>query len=229
MNIADYTTFILYSITIKSNMKDIIEMFSSFKSAIGSTSKVFDYLKNSNKHKLYSPSHCIQNTISGQIEFKNIKFTYPTRKSQVIFDGFNLKLKAKTVTALVGLSGSGKSTLCSLLMGVYKLDEGKIYVDNVDLNTMDLEYLHRHNIGMVSQEPVLFSGTIADNISYGQSEVHGLRDIIEAATLANADEFVSCFKNGYNTRIGERGVTLSGGQKQRIAIARCFLMNPEIL
>lgn len=130
--------------------------------------------------------------------------------------------------ALVGQSGCGKSTVISLLERFYEPDNGSILLDRVEISSLKVSWL-RDQMGLVSQEPVLFSGTIRDNIAYGKHEEVTEEDIVTAARAANAHEFISSMPQGYNTTVGERGTQLSGGQKQRIAIARAILKDPRIL
>jgi ATP-binding cassette subfamily B (MDR/TAP) protein 1 len=145
----------------------------------------------------------------------------------VIFKGFNLSIQPGMSTALVGQSGSGKSTIIGLIERFYEPQRGVVEVDGRDIKTYNLRALRRH-IGLVSQEPTLFAGTIRENIMYG-TERASEAEIKNAARSANAHVFISNLKDGYDTWCGERGVQLSGGQKQRIAIARAILKNPDIL
>ena len=125
------------------------------------------------------------------------------------------------------MTGGGKTTLCELLLGMYDLDDGKILIDGKDITTLQMESL-RKDVGMIQQDTFLFSASVKDNIAYGRPDATD-EEIINAAKLAEADEFIKELPNGYETFIGERGVKLSGGQKQRLAIARMFLRNPKIL
>ncbi len=163
--------------------------------------------------------------LSGAIEFKNVSFSYNDHKS--VLENINLKIKAGETIAFVGPSGAGKTTLCSLIPRFYDITKGSIEIDGISIQSMTQRSL-RENIGIVQQDVFLFSGTIRENISYGKINC-SLQDVVEAAKLANAHDFIMSLENGYDTYIGERGVKLSGGQKQRISIARIFLKNPPIL
>lgn len=163
--------------------------------------------------------------VQGEIRFCNVSFSY-NDKTEVLRN-INLTIpKGKTV-ALVGPSGSGKTTFCNLIPRFYEVDEGSITIDGKDIRKVTLESLRR-NIGMVQQDVYLFSGTVRENILYGKPDATE-EEIIRAAKLANAHDFIMELENGYDTFVGERGVKLSGGQKQRISIARAFLKNPPIL
>jgi ABC-type multidrug transport system fused ATPase/permease subunit len=161
------------------------------------------------------------------VEFKNVSFKYPTRPEAQVLHNVNLSMKRGKITALVGPSGGGKSTVCALLQRFYDPTEGSIYIGGTDLKDIDLNWLPRF-IGTVSQEPYLFSSSIADNIAYGKPSAT-MDQIIDAAKKANAHDFISKFPDGYDTLCGEKGALLSGGQKQRIAMARCFILQPEII
>ncbi|CAI0380114.1 unnamed protein product [Linum tenue] len=165
--------------------------------------------------------------IRGKVELKEVFFAYPSRPDQMIFKGLNLKMDAGKTIALVGPSGSGKSTVLALIERFYDPSKGAVFIDGQDVKNYNLRWLRSH-IAMVSQEPTLFAGTIAENIAYGRENARE-SEIKKAAVLANAHEFISGMKDGYDTYCGERGVQLSGGQKQRVAIARAILKNPSIL
>ncbi|KAK2365759.1 ABC transporter B family member [Trifolium repens] len=165
----------------------------------------------------------------GKIELHDVHFAYPARPNVMIFQGFSIKIDAGKSTALVGESGSGKSTIIGLIERFYDPIKGIVTIDGRDIKSYNLRSLRKH-IALVSQEPTLFGGTIRENIAYGAyDDKVDESEIIEASKAANAHDFISSLKDGYETWCGERGVQLSGGQKQRIAIARAILKNPEVL
>lgn len=165
--------------------------------------------------------------VSGDIEFRDVAFTYPARPDAQIYTKYNLRIKAGQTVALVGASGSGKSTAISLVERFYDPSAGAVTLDGNDLRSLNLAWL-RERVSLVSQEPVLFAGTIADNIAMGMPGA-SRDEIIEAAKKANAYGFISNFPSGFDTDIGDRGAQVSGGQKQRIAIARAILRDPSVL
>uniref|UniRef100_A0A674I9R1 ATP-binding cassette sub-family B member 5 n=1 Tax=Terrapene triunguis TaxID=2587831 RepID=A0A674I9R1_9SAUR len=165
--------------------------------------------------------------LKGDIEFKNIHFCYPSRPDVKILKGLNLKVQSGKTIALVGSSGCGKSTAIQLLQRFYDPVQGEITLDGRDIRTLNIKWLREH-IGLVSQEPILFATTIAENICCGREGITDY-EIEKAAKEANAFDFISRLPDKFNTMVGERGAQLSGGQKQRIAIARALARNPRIL
>ncbi|XP_013751442.2 ABC transporter B family member 5-like [Brassica napus] len=165
--------------------------------------------------------------IQGEIELRDVCFSYPARPREEVFGGFSLMIPSGKTTALVGESGSGKSTVISLIERFYDPSSGQVLIDGVDLKGFQLKWI-RGKIGLVGQEPVLFSSSIMENIGYGK-EGASVQEIEAAAKLANAAKFIDKLPRGLDTMVGEHGTQLSGGQKQRIAIARAILKDPRIL
>lgn len=166
--------------------------------------------------------------VKGEIELRHISFKYPTRPDIQIFRDLSLTIRSGKTVALVGESGSGKSTVIALLQRFYDPDSGHITLDGVDIQSLQLRWL-RQQMGLVSQEPVLFNDTIRANIAYGKEGHTTEAEVIAASELANAHKFISGLQQGYDTMVGERGIQLSGGQKQRVAIARAMVKSPKIL
>ncbi|MCU6712928.1 ABC transporter ATP-binding protein/permease [Paenibacillus sp. J5C_2022] len=163
--------------------------------------------------------------VKGHIRFQDVRFSYGT--DGTVLDGFDLELAAGEVTALVGSSGAGKTTIAHLIMRFYDVDSGSVTIDGIDIREVKQQSL-RASIGIVSQDVILFNGTIAENIRYGNQKASD-EEVRAAARAANADSFIEAFANGYDTEIGERGIKLSGGQKQRLSIARALLSDPRII
>uniref|UniRef100_A0A0E0H930 MDR-like ABC transporter n=1 Tax=Oryza nivara TaxID=4536 RepID=A0A0E0H930_ORYNI len=189
--------------------------------------KMFETINREPEIDAYSATGRKLDDIQGDIEFRNVYFSYPTRPDEQIFRGFSLAIQSGTTVALVGQSGSGKSTVISLIERFYDPQLGEVLIDGVNLKELQLRWI-RSKIGLVSQEPVLFAASIRDNIAYGRDNATN-QEIRAAAELANASKFIDKMPQGFATLVGEHGTQLSGGQKQRIAIARAILKDPRIL
>jgi ATP-binding cassette subfamily B protein len=163
----------------------------------------------------------------GSIEFQNVSFRYFKNNHRKVLDGINLSVNAGETVGIIGTTGSGKSTLVSLIPRLYDADEGKILVDGIDVRDYSLFHL-RESVAVVLQKNTLFSGTISENLRWGNEDATQ-EEIVAAAKIAAADSFVSGFPDGYETELGQGGVNLSGGQKQRLCIARALLKKPRIL
>ncbi|KAM5568502.1 hypothetical protein ABKV19_016189 [Rosa sericea] len=194
----------------------------------GSASSIFAILDRKSRIDSSDNSGMTIENVKGEIEFHRVSFKYPSRPDVQIFNDLCLTISHGKTIALVGESGSGKSTVVSLLQRFYDPNSGHITLDGIEIQKLQLKWL-RQQMGLVSQEPLLFNDTIRANIAYGKEGEATEADIIAAAELANAHQFISSLQHGYDTITGERGVQLSGGQKQRIAIARAIMKAPKIL
>ncbi|CAN6726732.1 unnamed protein product [Malus baccata var. baccata] len=196
--------------------------------AKSSAASIFAILDRKSKIDSSDESGTTIENVKGDIKLRHVNFKYPTRPDVLIFQDLCLTIRHGKTVALVGESGSGKSTVISLLQRFYDPDSGHITLDGIEIQKLQLKWL-RQQMGLVSQEPVLFNETIRANIAYGKEGDATEAEIIAAAELANAHRFISSLQQGYDTIVGERGVQLSGGQKQRVAIARAIMKAPKIL
>jgi len=226
----ELVAFILYTIILATALGSLSERWTALERAAGATERIFEIIET--VPEIRDPAAPIalppiDPARGTAVRFEHVTFRYPTRPDQVVIDDVTLDLAPGEVVAVVGPSGAGKSTLAALLLRFQDVVQGEVRFDGVDVRKLSLHALRR-SIGLVAQEPVLFSGTIAENIAYG---VPGATqtDIERAALDASAHTFITGFPNGYSTLVGERGVQLSGGQRQRIAIARAILMDPRVL
>ncbi|KAI9362882.1 P-loop containing nucleoside triphosphate hydrolase protein [Pilaira anomala] len=225
ITIGELTSFMLYTAYVGTSLGGMTSFYSEIMKGVGASDRLFDLLERKSPISLTS-GYPLKN-VQGKIQFEKINFAYPTRPQSQVFKDFSLTVNPGTVIAVVGPSGSGKSTIGSLLLRYYDPAGGNIYIDDTNIKDINLHWW-REQVGVVSQEPTLFAGTIAENIAYGREHAT-LEEIENAAAKANCANFINSFADKYQTLVGERGVSLSGGQKQRIAIARALLKDPKIL
>jgi ABC transporter fused permease/ATP-binding protein len=223
MSVGTLTSFLLYVITVAFSVGMLGSLWTDFMSAFGASERIFELLE--------KPIEDIQSgkpkIDAGRIEFKDVHFAYPSRPEFPVLRGVSFTIDPHETVAVVGSSGAGKSTLVQLLMRFYETQSGSIQFDGHDSGLYSLKGL-RESIGIVSQEPILVSESLFENIRYGKPSATR-EEVQEAAKKAFAHDFITGFPDGYETLVGERGVQLSGGQKQRVAIARALLKNPRIL
>ena len=225
VNITDFVTFLLYINIFTEPVKVLIDFTEQFQNGYSGYERFLEILSVEPDIK-EKPDAVELKDVKGEITFDNVSFRYKDGIEEVL-SGISFNVTPGRYVALVGPSGAGKTTLCSLIPRFYEATEGNIRIDGKDIKDVTLKSL-RDNIGVVQQDVYLFMGSIKENIRYGKPDATD-DEVIAAAKLANAHEFIEAFENGYDTDIGQRGVKLSGGQKQRLSIARVFLKNPPIL
>lgn len=216
-------SFISYASMFYGPVNFFAYLSDSYQSALASTERIFDILDAESEAE--NPDGIKPEKLRGKIEFRDVNFSFD--KTKKTLSDINLVIEPGDIVGIVGTTGSGKSTLINLLMRFYDQYEGEILVDGVNIKDMDLS-AYRSCIGYVQQEPMMFSDTIFNNIAYGVPNA-SVEQVIHAAEVANAHEFIARQPDGYDSMLGERGVGLSGGEKQRLSIARAVLKNPSIL
>merc|ERR1719220_1778703 len=228
LTVGNLASFVLYSAYVGIGLSGVSTFYGEMMKGLGASTRLWEL---TDRTPLIPPvGGIVPVNPKGQIRFENVSFAYPTRPDQEILKSLNLDIPPKTVVAIVGPSGSGKSTIGSLLLRLYSPNSGSVSLDGQEIGSLDPNFLRTY-IGTVSQEPVLFSSSIRDNILYGapNPEKVSQEDLERAAKEANAHNFIMAFPEGYDTLVGERGVMLSGGQKQRVAIARAIIKQPGLL
>jgi ABC transporter fused permease/ATP-binding protein len=224
----ELTSFFLYTFIVAGALADVAGLWGALQRAAGATDRLFAVIDTVPEIRDPEPADTVPLPPGkGAIRFEAVSFAYPTRRGQPVLTDVHLDVAPGEVIALVGPSGAGKSTILSLLYRFYDVDAGRVLFEGVDVRRLALGELRR-TLAMVAQEPVLFSGTIRDNIGYGKDGATAAA-IERAARDAYAHDFITGFPDGYDTVIGERGTKLSGGQKQRIALARALLADPRVL
>ncbi|MBR0329219.1 MAG: lipid A export permease/ATP-binding protein MsbA [Selenomonadaceae bacterium] len=220
----ELVAFLTYAVNLANPVKRLSRVYAAIQKAMAAADRVFEVMDLDEKITDVPGAKPLP-PIKGEVEFKDITFSY--KKGQPALQHISLKAEPGQMIALVGPSGSGKSTIANLIPRFYDVDSGTISIDGHDIRQVTADSL-REQIGLVPQETMLFSTTVMENIRYGRLDATD-EEVVEAARAANAEEFIKDLPEGYDTKLGERGLNLSGGQRQRLAIARAILKNPRVL
>jgi len=223
----DLAAFVFYAIMVAMSVATVAEVYGELQRAAGAATRLLELLEVESMIKDPTSPTPISRQHSHAITLENVDFHYPSRPDKAALKGINLTIDKGKVVAIVGPSGAGKTTLFEMFQRFYDPQQGKITLNNIDIKQLSLTDL-RQSMGLVSQQPVLFSTNVFNNISYGNPDANEAQ-VIEAAKRAHAHEFIEQLPQGYQSFLGEQGVRLSGGQKQRIALARAILKDPDIL
>ncbi|KAJ8286156.1 hypothetical protein GJAV_G00035160 [Gymnothorax javanicus] len=218
-------SFVIYELEMGECLESIASVYTGLMQGVGAAEKVFEYINW--KPRLGQDGREAPDTCEGLVEFRNVTFAYPTRPDTDVLKDVSFSLRPGKVMALVGPSGSGKSSCVSLLENFYTPQQGQVLLDGRPVHSYQHSYLHS-KVALVGQEPVLFARSVLKNISYGLEDPP-MEEVVQAATKANAHDFITGLSKGYETGVGEKGTQLSGGQKQRVAIARALIRHPRVL
>ncbi|XP_036001693.1 antigen peptide transporter 2 [Fundulus heteroclitus] len=225
MTTGNLVSFIIYQSDLGDNIRTLTYIFGDMLNSVMAAGKVFEYIDR--KPQVSTDGKLKPEQLEGRISYCGLNFAYPSNPDKTVLQDFSLELKPGQVTALVGPSGEGKSTCVSLLQRLYEPQQGEILLDGEPLKSYDHHFFHK-KIAVVSQEPVLFSGSIRDNITYGFPDC-SMEQIEEAARKANAHDFINQLEKGYDTEVGESGGQLSKSERQRIGIARALVREPKVI
>lgn len=227
MDVGDLTAFTTYITQILMSLMMLSMIIIQSSRAMASSKRITEVLSAETDLNDIHAAHKDYKVQNGSVEFKNVSFKYYSKRKENVLENISFKINGGETVGIIGTTGSGKSSLVQLIPRLYDVSEGEVLVDGINVKDYNLENL-RNGVGMVLQKNVLFSGTIEDNLKWGDENASE-EEIVSAAKSAQADDFIKSFTDGYDTELGQGGVNVSGGQKQRICIARALLKKPKIL